>query len=139
MYRTYLKELLPSFSFSNTPPPTTAPSSDDIVLSPDTSTTLTLPSGRLLGYAQYGSPNGTPILYQHGLPGSRLEGIHLHTTALSLNIRIIATDRPGIGLSSPHPGRTLHDWASDIQFLTETLHLSEYAVLVLLPFPPALT
>ena len=35
--------------------------------------TCTLPDGRKLGYADYGDPNGKPILYQHGIPGIRKE------------------------------------------------------------------
>lgn len=35
--------------------------------------TMQLANGRTLGFADYGSPEGDPILYFHGNPGSRLE------------------------------------------------------------------
>jgi hypothetical protein len=95
-----------------------------------TSDTLTLPDGRKLGYAQYGSPTGRAILYQHGLPGSRIEGASYHDLGVELGARIIAVDRPGYGWSSPHPGRTILGWPKDLECLAEHLNLKEYAVLV---------
>ncbi|KAH7396801.1 Alpha/Beta hydrolase protein [Phaeosphaeria sp. MPI-PUGE-AT-0046c] len=94
-----------------------------------TSATLTLPDGRKLGYAQYGSPTGKAILYHHGFPGSRLEGAQHHELCMELGLRMICIDRPGIGWSSPHPGSTLLDWPTDIEYLTEHLGLESYSVL----------
>lgn len=96
----------------------------------DSSDTFTLPDGRKLGYAQYGSQTGRPILYLHGLPGSRLEAAMYHDLGLELGARIIATDRPGIGWSSPHSDRTLLDFPKDLENLAKHLELDEYAVLV---------
>lgn len=96
----------------------------------DTSETLTLPDGRKLGYAQFGLLTGKPIFYCHGLPGSRVEGGHLHEAALATGARIIATDRPGMGLSSFQPGRTLLDHPKDLETLAAHLKLQEYGVLV---------
>ena len=41
---------------------------------PDSGTdnVLRLRDGRLLGYAEYGDPDGKPLFYFHGSPGSRL-------------------------------------------------------------------
>ena len=98
-------------------------------LDTDSSDTITLPDGRKLGYAQYGSATGQAIIYLHGLPGSRLEAAGYHDIALSLYARIIAIDRPGLGLSSPYPQRTLLDFPKDVQHLAEHLNLSTYSVL----------
>lgn len=38
---------------------------------------LTLPDKRQLAYAEYGDPNGLPVLYFHGAPSSRLEPLIL--------------------------------------------------------------
>lgn len=89
-----------------------------------------LPDGRKLGYAQYGSPTGCAILYQHGLPGSRIEAAASHDLAIELNARIIAIERPGYGWSSPHPTRTILDWPKDVECLADHLGLEEYSVLV---------
>ncbi|KAH4350892.1 hypothetical protein HBH98_038800 [Parastagonospora nodorum] len=90
---------------------------------------MTLPDGRKLGYAQYGSPIGKPILYQHGFPGSRIEAAQHHDLGKQLGLRVIAIDRPGHGWSSPHPGSTLLDWPKDVERLTEHLGLEAYSVL----------
>ncbi|KAF2257673.1 alpha/beta hydrolase fold protein [Lojkania enalia] len=95
----------------------------------DSSNTVALPDGRILGYAQYGSQTGQPILYLHGLPGSRVEAASLHDIGLELGVRIIATDRPGYGWSSPHPGRTLLDFPKDLEHLAKHLELDTYSVL----------
>jgi hypothetical protein len=95
-----------------------------------TSNTVTLPDGRKLGYAQYGSLTGVPIFYLHGFPGSRIEASSLHDFGLELGVRFISTDRPGIGWSSPHPGRTLTDFAKDLEYLADHLELEPYSVLV---------
>jgi pimeloyl-ACP methyl ester carboxylesterase len=44
-------------------------------------------------------------------------------------VRLIAVDRPGIGLSDRVPGRRLLDWAADIKMLAEVLHISRFAIL----------
>ena len=95
-----------------------------------TSTTLTLPDGRKLGYAQYVSPTGRTVFYLHGLPGSRIEAAAFVPMAMKLGARIIAVDRPGYGLSSPQPGRTILDHAKDIERLAESVGVDSYGVLV---------
>lgn len=95
-----------------------------------TSSTLTLPDGRRLGYAQYGSRTGRPVLFMHGLAGSRLDGAFFHELGQQLNARIIGVDRPGMGWSTPHPTRTLLDLVKDVEHLTEHLKLEEYGVMV---------
>ena len=37
--------------------------------------THALPNARTLAYCEYGDPEGHPVLYAHGGPGSRLEDI----------------------------------------------------------------
>ncbi|KAH7351404.1 alpha/beta hydrolase [Pyrenochaeta sp. MPI-SDFR-AT-0127] len=95
----------------------------------ETSATFALPDGRKLGYAEYGAPTGKAILYQHGLPGSRLEAAQHHDLGVELGLRIIAVDRPGYGWSSPHPGWKLLDWPKDLELLAEHLKLESYSVL----------
>ena len=75
--------------------------------------TLTLPGGRTLGYSDYGPPDGTPALNCHGGPGSRLEPGLGAREAGAAGIRGIGIDRPGYGLSTPLPGRSIADWVPD--------------------------
>jgi len=83
---------------------------------------LTLRDGRTLAYMDRGPRTGTPILYFHGFQGSRLERVPgLDDILTKLNIRLIAPDRPGIGLSTPAHARTISGWAGDVRQLAEWL------------------
>lgn len=99
-------------------------------LDDDSSDVLTLPDGRKLGYAQYGLLTGKPIFYLHGLPGARTEAACFEDLAQELGARIIAADRPGMGWSSPHAGRSLLDHPKDLEELAKHLKLEKYGVLV---------
>jgi pimeloyl-ACP methyl ester carboxylesterase len=130
-----LSRLLPSLattdkSVSTPTALTTEPHKCRFRLDNDSADTLTLPDGRRLGYAQYGSLTQRAVFYLHGLPGSRTEGAYFHDLGLESGTRIVAMDRPGIGLSSPHPNRTLLDLPKDLECLAKHLELEEYAVLV---------
>lgn len=91
------------------------------------SATITLSGGRQLGYAEYGALDGTPIFYFHGHPGSRLEGALLAPYAPSA--RIIAIDRPGMGLSTFQPDRRFLDWPKDVLELADHLKIEQFRVL----------
>lgn len=98
--------------------------------SPRNLLTFRLPSTkRLISWAEFGSPNGRPIIYLHGTPSSRLECAEFHQELHNCNIRLIAPDRPGFGRSEVHPGRTIGGYASDVRALAKQLNLSEYAVM----------
>jgi pimeloyl-ACP methyl ester carboxylesterase len=90
---------------------------------------LTLPSGRVLGYAEFGAPNGRPLLFFHGFPSSRLEARGLDLIARKRGIRVLALDRPGFGLSGPQPGRRIVDWPDDVRAFARHVHLDSFAVL----------
>ncbi|SPO07013.1 uncharacterized protein DNG_09707 [Cephalotrichum gorgonifer] len=109
--------------------PAAEPTPSRYPLGTKSSDTFTLPDGRKLGYAQYGSPTGKPVLYMHGHPGSRIEAAGFHHLGLELGARIISVDRPGMGWSSPHPTRTILDFPKDLEHLTNYLGLEEYRVL----------
>ncbi len=89
---------------------------------------LWLPDGRQLGYAEYGRPDGIPVVYFHGFPGSRLEARLLHASSVRAGVRIIAPDRPGCGLSTYQSRRTLLDWPADVAALADFLELSSFGV-----------
>jgi pimeloyl-ACP methyl ester carboxylesterase len=72
--------------------------------------TLKLRNGLVLGYAEYGDPQGTVMFYHHGWPSARVQGVLIDDIAKRHGLRIIAPDRPGIGLSEFQPKRTLLDW-----------------------------
>ncbi|MEW8339660.1 MAG: alpha/beta hydrolase [Candidatus Thiodiazotropha taylori] len=86
---------------------------------------VTLPDGRRLAYAEYGDPAGTPTLYFHGFPGSRLEAQLFDLPARKQKLRVLAPDRNGIGLSDPKPNRCLLDWSRDVSDLLDSLDIEK--------------
>jgi pimeloyl-ACP methyl ester carboxylesterase len=88
---------------------------------------LVLRDGRRLAYVELGDPEGLPCLFFHGIPGSRhclVDDPLLH----EFGMRMIVPDRPGMGLSDPHPGRTLASWADDVAQLADGLGLASFHV-----------
>ena len=83
-----------------------------------------------IGIQEYGSRNGLPIFYFHGFPGSRLDGefLDFNQHAKDANFRIIALDRPGIGLSDYKPERKLLDWSADVQSIADVLSIETFSV-----------
>lgn len=79
--------------------------------------TLRLSSGRTLGYAVHGDPQGTPCFYYHGWPSARVQGALMDEAGRRHGLKIISPDRPGIGLSDFHPGRSLQDWPALLEEL----------------------
>ncbi len=89
---------------------------------------LILPDGRRLGYAEYGDPEGWPLMFFHGTPGSRVMARFAAPKAREMGVRLIAPERPGFGLSDFKPQRQLLDWAEDVRELAEVLNLERFAV-----------
>lgn len=91
--------------------------------------TMALPDGRTLAYAEYGDHQGFPLFHFHGGNSSRLEGQWLADAATTHHIRLLAPDRPGFGLSDPHPERTLLSWAGDVANLANALGIDRFGVM----------
>lgn len=79
---------------------------------------VTVDSHREITYAEYGHPEGDPVVFLHGTPGSRRLGELLAHTAREYGVRLLAPDRPGFGRSSPWPDRSVRDAA---KFITPVL------------------
>jgi pimeloyl-ACP methyl ester carboxylesterase len=91
--------------------------------------TIRLRDGRRLGYAEWGDPVGRPLFFFHGWPGSRIEGCLGDEAARARGVRLIAIDRPGMGLSDFQQRRTLLDWPDDVVQVAVALGLDRFAVL----------
>ncbi|KAI9857797.1 MAG: hypothetical protein M1813_008048 [Trichoglossum hirsutum] len=90
---------------------------------------FTLSTGDVLGYAEYGLERASPVFYFHGSPGSRLEGEFLAESAVAAGARIIAIDRPGIGLSTFREGRKFLDWPRAVAELARHLGIKRFSLL----------
>ncbi len=89
--------------------------------------TIRLASGRTVGFADYGIPGATAVLWCHGGPGSRLEPAYLRRAARAAGLRIIGIDRPGYGLSAPQPGRTIAGWVPEALAVADHLGIGPFA------------
>jgi pimeloyl-ACP methyl ester carboxylesterase len=85
---------------------------------------LALADGRRLAWAEWGDPRGTPVVFLHPCPGSRMlcpdPGV---TTAAG--VRLITVDRPGYGRSDPVAVPTLGGFAHDLERLLDHLWLGQ--------------
>lgn len=90
--------------------------------------TVTIPNGRELGYAETGDPKGEPLLVFHGVPSGRLGAAVLDRVAREHGVRIIAPERPGVGVSDPASDRDLTDWPADAAALLDALGIDRAPV-----------
>jgi pimeloyl-ACP methyl ester carboxylesterase len=88
--------------------------------------TIRLADSRAVGFADYGSRPGTAVLWCHGGPGSRAEPAHLAPQARNAGLRIVGIDRPGYGMSTPQPGRTIAAWVPDALAVADHLGISRF-------------
>lgn len=88
-----------------------------------------LPDGRELAVDDLGDPGGAPVLYLHGAPDSRLSRHPDDALTAAAGVRLLAVDRPGIGRSTAHPGRTLGSVADDLAAVLAAVGVERAAVL----------
>src|SRR5437764_8999533 len=90
---------------------------------------LTVAPGRQIAVDETGDPRGYPVFFFHGWPASRLQGAGFSVEAPELGLRILAPDRPGIGLSTPQPGRRLLDWPPVVREIARQLGFARFSVM----------
>ena len=80
------------------------------------------PDGRTLAVEDAGDHGGRPVMVHVGTPGGRrLYGPRTLADAERRQLRLISYDRPGYGGSTPQPGRSMADCASDVRVICEAL------------------
>ncbi len=90
---------------------------------------LQLPDGRRLSYTEFGERTGYPLIHFHSAGSSRLEAASFHQSAKQSGFRIIAIDRPGIGLSDPHRMEFATGFSHDVLYLIKHLRCSRVGLL----------
>jgi pimeloyl-ACP methyl ester carboxylesterase len=88
---------------------------------------LRLEDGRLLAWAEWGDPQGAPVLFLHCSPGSRAFCPDDAATARA-GVRLITIDRPGYGGSDVVSHPTLLGFANDVGRLVDHLWLGRISV-----------
>lgn len=90
---------------------------------------VTATDGRSLGVAQWGDPDGIPIVALHGTPGSRFTRPAAGDEPIrDAGINLITYDRPGYGASDRDAGRQIVDCAGDVEAIVDALGVSRFAV-----------
>ena len=85
--------------------------------------------GRRLGFAEFGDPSGDLVLWFHGTPGGRRQFPLLgRRAAEKLGLRVVLVERPGSGLSDPHPYNSVAEWATDVAHVADALGAERLAV-----------
>ena len=87
-----------------------------------------LPDGRELAWLELGDPDGPAVFALHGTPGSRRQIVIDEQPVVAAGVRLICVDRPGYGLSTYKPRRTLRDFPSDIVTLADHLGIDRFSV-----------
>src|SRR4051812_16746010 len=88
---------------------------------------VTTPDGRTLAVLEAGPADGPAIVTHHGSPAAgRFFGPELES-AQARGIRLIAFDRPGFGGSTPKPGRSVADAATDVGAILDALGVDRFA------------
>lgn len=90
---------------------------------------LALASGGTVGIAEYGIPDGRPVLALHGAPACRLMFAAADAAAKAHGLRILAPDRPGYGLTPPDNTISLAARRQWLESVVDALQLDRFALL----------
>jgi pimeloyl-ACP methyl ester carboxylesterase len=94
--------------------------------------TVRLRDGRRIGYAEYGPVDGRPVLWFHGSPGARRQIPPVaRVAAHEMHVRLIAIERPGVGLSTAYLHHAIVDYAADIDDFTDRLGVKRFGIVAL--------
>lgn len=86
------------------------------------------PDGRTLAVAEWGDPEGIPLIAMHGTPGGRITYWEDPEIYARHGLRRLTYDRPGYGESSRFKGRSVADVVVDVQAMTQALGIDRFAV-----------
>lgn len=78
--------------------------------------------------AEWGDPNGTPLISMHGTPGGRITYWTDPTIDARHGLRRITYDRPGYGESTRLKGRSVADVVIDVETITAALGIGRFVV-----------
>src|SRR5215471_6611986 len=90
-----------------------------------------LHGGAVVAFQEYGDAVGAPVIFCHGWPSSRTMAQLTDEAALSLGVRVISPDRPGISDSSMQRDRKLSDWPRVAEQFVDDLGIDEFRILAI--------
>jgi pimeloyl-ACP methyl ester carboxylesterase len=81
----------------------------------------------VLEWTEYGDPDGFPVFFQHGTPGTGGAGAIVASTAVRHGVRLLAVSRPGYGESADTPPG-LASVAEQVGLLADELGIERFGV-----------
>ncbi|WP_395806668.1 alpha/beta fold hydrolase [Archangium minus] len=81
---------------------------------PDRIRSIDREEGRRVGWSEWGSAQGTPVLFCTGAGMTSSFGFGADALR-ELGVRLICIDRPGLGRSAPDPNKSLESYARDVE------------------------
>lgn len=75
---------------------------------------------------EFGVPDGRPVVFFHGFPGSHHQAFILKPWALTFNLRILSVDRPGYGYSHPRSGPDLKTFLTKLEVALDNLKVDRF-------------
>lgn len=91
--------------------------------------TVAVRDGRRLSFAEYGAPDGHPVVWMHGTPGARRQiPTEAREFAVAEGVRILGIDRPGIGTSTPYLYGDILEFTEDLSLLLGALGVDRFSL-----------
>ncbi len=87
-----------------------------------------LPEHRVVEVWDGGDPDGLPVVFHHGSPGSRHQAMLGAQAAMRQQVRLVSMSRPGYG-ASPNIPPSLASVGADTLVLADALGIADFAVL----------
>ncbi|KAK4238997.1 hypothetical protein C8A03DRAFT_32917 [Achaetomium macrosporum] len=116
--------------------PRSADSIDDAVesylCSPRLSQKIKHPqTGRVISFSEVGDPNGSAVFCCVGMGLTRYITAFYDELALTLKLRLITPDRPGVGDSEPYAEGTSTplSWPDDVYAICQSLKITKFSIL----------
>ncbi|KAK3352743.1 hypothetical protein B0T25DRAFT_191761 [Lasiosphaeria hispida] len=116
--------------------PTSADSVDDAVesylCSPRLSQKIRHPqTGRVISFSEVGDPSGSAVFCCVGMGLTRYITAFYDELALTLKLRLITPDRPGVGDSEPYAEGTATPlgWPDDVYAICQSLKITKFSIL----------
>ena len=75
---------------------------------------------------EFGVPDGRPVVFFHGFPGSHRQAFVLKPWAAKFNLRVLSVDRPGYGFSDPRSGPDLKTFLPKLETALEKLKVGRF-------------
>jgi pimeloyl-ACP methyl ester carboxylesterase len=83
---------------------------------------------RTVGFYEFGESSGRPVLALHGTPACGAGFSFANDAARRLGLRVIAPDRPGVGLSSPEAGWGISSYPAIVCDFADALAIDRFSV-----------